>query len=780
MRRSLVYCLLLIALIGLAVRPLRAEITAEEVRKSIQRGVDYLKSQQNKVNGSWPARVGQPGGVTALCTLALIYSGVEPSDEAVQRALAYLRKLGKPKMVYTTALQTMVFCAAEPEKDLLLIRRNAAWLQSMQITTRGESQGAWAYSDSQGSGDRSNSQFALLALHEAERAGVSVNERTWRLALRYWLNTQHDDGSWNYQHGYSSTGSMTCAGIASLVIASGQLSRGDARVVDSRIRCCGEQEKVEEIERAFDWLGNNFSVRRNPTGPGKAQGTLSGHWLLYYLYGVERVGRLTGRRHIGPHDWYREGAEYLVRMQDGFTGRWKGKGHAETEPCIATPFALLFLSKGRRPVLVAKLKHGASNDWNRHRSDTANLTRYVERQWKRDLTWQVIDVRAAGVEDLLQAPVLLITGREAVDLTAEQKKNLRRFVDQGGFIFAVANTDGTAFAKKFKSLMKELFPDSPLRPLPQDHPIWLTEKPVDPQQVPLYGIDACCRTSVVFCPKDLSCLWELSQSRRDAETDYPKDVQARIDAANAIGANVLAYATGRELKEKLDQRAVDLDDENTEALLRGTVSVVKLRHSGGSDDAPAALRNLLRVVGNEMDVRVSTKSRLLNITDEALSQHPIVFMHGRRRFSLTSTQRKALATYIDRGGFLLVDSICASRPFADSLRREMKIIFPDAPLGRIPVDHPIFSGKRFRGYDLSTVTLRDPQARTARDPLRTRLSKVAPLLEGIEIDGRYVVIFSPYDISCALENSPSIECKGYVRSDAAKIGTNVILYALQQ
>jgi len=40
------------------------------------------------------------------------------------------------------------------------------------------------------------------------------------------------------------------------------------------------------------------------------------------------------------------------------------------------------------------------------------------------------------------------------------------------------------------------------------------------------------------------------------------------------------------------------------------------------------------------------------------------------------------------------------------------------------------------------------------------------------------VIFSPYDLSCALENQASIECRGYVREDAAKIGINCLLYAM--
>ena len=48
------------------------------------------------------------------------------------------------------------------------------------------------------------------------------------------------------------------------------------------------------------------------------------------------------------------------------------------------------------------------------------------------------------------------------------------------------------------------------------------------------------------------------------------------------------------------------------------------------------------------------------------------------------------------------------------------------------------------------------------------------------IDDRYSVIFSPYDISGALENHESLECLGYARRDAARIGLNVLLYALHR
>ena len=68
---------------------------------------------------------------------------------------------------------------------------------------------------------------------------------------------------------------------------------------------------------------------------------------------------------------------------------------------------------------------------------------------------------------------------------------------------------------------------------------------------PLYGIDACCRTSVVYCPRNLSCYWSLH--RHDRPDDYPEEVRKEIEAVVRIGENVVTYATNRELKDKLDR-----------------------------------------------------------------------------------------------------------------------------------------------------------------------------------------------------------------------------------
>jgi hypothetical protein len=788
------------------------DLAPEDVKAAIERAVAFLKKEQNQ-NGSWSDNSIYPGGVTALCTLALLNAGVPIDDPVMERAMKYLRALESDK-VYVISLQTMVFCAAEPAKDAQLIARNVRLLENRQIKD-GLTKGSWSYSaPTAAAGDNSNTQFALLALHEAERAGIAVDGRTWRLAQAYWESCQNSDFSWGYQKRgqgeYPGTGSMTCAGIASLIIAGGRTSQGDATVNGDTIECCGKKKDNEPIEKALAWLGRNFTVHDNPaTADQFGRG-----WLLYYLYGVERIGRLTGQRFlVNPrgekHDWYREGTEMFVRRQDKTTGVWRGLNHFEQEPKIGTSLALLFLSKGRRPVLVGKLQHGAADDWNNHRGDVANLTTYVETKWKKDfpigLSWQVVDLGRATAEDLLQAPVLFINGSERPQINDAQAKLLREYLDRGGFIFAeatcaTANAPGSrddrpnSFDTGFRELMQKVFEDRPeheLKLLDQSHPVWYADEPVAPdQQRPLYGIDYGCRTCVVYAPPprptedpagNLSCYWEVAGGR---EQKYSPKIKAEVAGAHAIGINVLAYATNRELKSKEENFNIPTNEIARNTNDRSVMYIAKLRHPGGCDAAPGALPGLLRAVKRELTVPVEAPPEPIDITSPALFNHHLAFMHGRTGFRFTPAEREQLKLFLseERGGTLLADAICANRAFADSFRREMQEIFPESKLEPIPADHEMFTAK-FGGYDLSNVARRDPQARAEGGRAEAKLRHGPPELEGIKVkiaenEWRYAVIFSKYDISCALEKHDSIECEGYTRDDAERIALNVLLYSL--
>lgn len=791
---------LALALILTATSTLRAqgpaEVDAKSVNLAIDRGVEFLVSTQDKGTRAWQDHHGQPGGLSALCALALLNCGVPAGDERVRPVLDHLCSRGKPRMVYASSLTIMALSAAYPtatadkrSQYATRIKEHAFWLEAVQLK-EGVRKGGWTYGKSpSGTGDNSNSQFALLGLYEAERTipDLKISEQTWRLALQYWTEQQTAAGAWGYMKdanlgGFSApSGSMTCAGVSSVIIASGQLSTSDALLVEGRVRCCGERRQNDAVERGLAWLGSKFTVEVNPGNDSS--------WQLYYLYGLERVGRLSGRRFFysksgQPRDWYREGAEELLtNCHDPITGRFSGKAGEEAKvPELSTALSLLFLAKGRRPVVMAKLRYGdlSSSDWDNHRSGVPNLTSHIEKLWKRDLSWQTIDLHNAGVTDLLESPVLFISGTGPINLSNEQRKALRDYVQQGGFLFVEAcdgnGCDGKAFDESFRKLLGEVFPESKLRLLPPDHPAWFAEEKVNAKYVkPLYGLDTCCRTSIIYCPENLSCFWELKRPARGDELS--PEVQAEVDACAAIGANVIAYATNRELKEKLDRPKVAHLLGGDKPQGRAALMIPKLTHGGGSDDAPNAVRNLQRYLEKQLEIRIDPQPLLLPPDNAKLFDHPIVFMHGRRAFRFNSAERKALRDYLERGGFLFADAICAQPEFAESFRRELQAIYPEAKWGRIPADHALFSSQ-FRGFDLKTVSIRDPQARGGDDKLTARITKIEPLLEGLEIDGRYAVVFSPYDLSCALENSQSLECKGYIRDDAARLGANIVLYAL--
>ena len=78
MKRRLAVLLIPAVAVVLSAQPIfaqeaRGEITAAQVRAAIAKGVAYLKSAQ-RADGSWDDYTGYSGGVSCLCTLALLVS----------------------------------------------------------------------------------------------------------------------------------------------------------------------------------------------------------------------------------------------------------------------------------------------------------------------------------------------------------------------------------------------------------------------------------------------------------------------------------------------------------------------------------------------------------------------------------------------------------------------------------------------------------------------------------------------------------------------------------
>jgi len=333
------------------------ELLVHRVRKAIDRGIQYLRDQEHGT-GNWEGvdktSVAWRGGWTSLAMLALLNSGVKHDDPIIERGLTYLRQI-ESSQTYVVALQTMVFAEVGRNEDRQRIQNHVNWLIEAMIVESGQCKG-WTYTRAKSQiSDNSNTQYALLGLHAGHLAGAKISRNDWLLIQDFYIRTQQPDHGWSYNPalGRFATGTtltMTTAGLCGLLISGMELNAGrEVLRGDGTASNCGLYTENKPVVNALGWISDHFRIDL-PSGT------------FYSLYGIERAGRLSGQRFFGEHDWYREGCQYLVDTQkeEGEAGYWQKNTIHDSWPIVSTSFALLFLSKGRTPVLWTKFAWGES------------------------------------------------------------------------------------------------------------------------------------------------------------------------------------------------------------------------------------------------------------------------------------------------------------------------------------------------------------------------------------------------------------------------------------
>jgi hypothetical protein len=305
---------------------------AARVNRAIADGVKQLRSAQS-ADGKWGgAEDAHPGGMTALCTLTLLKSGVRRGDDAIQRALrsVYATEF---KSTYAHSVRLLMLDALGlPD----VAREKGA--ASLDFLVANQREGVWAYPT--GGIDLSNTQFVMLGLRAAHRVGLEVPAMTVFNAIKalpHWLD--RDTGGFAYSQDRPASGGITAATLGGIAVLD-ELAKGNGQSE-------GLLRKFEpERKRAAAWFADRFDAGKNPWG---AREWTPG-FQYAYLWAVERYGGLTKQDKLGAHDWYTEGAEWLVAQQldDGSWGK--------TED---TCFALLFL---RRATVTVDDEPAASDD----------------------------------------------------------------------------------------------------------------------------------------------------------------------------------------------------------------------------------------------------------------------------------------------------------------------------------------------------------------------------------------------------------------------------------
>jgi len=710
----------------------------QEVQKGIDRAVQFLWSAR-KEDGNWePVKLNLgndvmrfPVGPTALACFALLESGISPQDKRMAKSLRWLGRQ-KTTKTYTLALRANAWLAAA-RTDAKYHKDLAADVKAL---VKGTQNGSYTYDCPGGGlvGDNSNSQYGLLGVWAGQKANLEeIPKQYWEVVARHWAKAQNPDGGWGYhkQHRAKSYPSMTVAGLASMYVCNDNL-------LADQFAKCGVDAKIPAIDKGLAWLEE--AIRKIgldsllEMGPEVHRLPLD----MYYLFGVERVALASGYKYFGNVAWYKTGATRILKSQQP-NGAVAGQGFGDVN--VATAYALLYLVRGRHPVVFNKLKF--PSDWNNRPRDLAVLTRWLSTTFERTLNWQIIDLKdpVAGWHD---APILYISGSKDPGFTDQHVKTLRTFVHQGGTLFSCTECNGAAFRSKIRQAYARMFPRYKLRPLAAAHELFSVHFKV--RGLHFHEISNGVRPLVIHCDFDLPLSWQQRKTKTRKWTFQ-------------VAANVAMYVTG---KGALRPRGVTHWPPDEKFKPTRTLKLARLKHQGNFEPEPLAFERFGRLLGQRNKIRLEVVGPLA-IRDLPGSGAKIAALTGTGPLSLPEEDRKVLDGFVTGGGTLVIDAAGGDEEFDRSARAILAEMY-GRKLRMLATVSKLYTQK---GMEINKVRY--------RGRARIRLGRTgAPTLRAVLVNDRPAVIYSREDITSGLVGYESTTCDGYDVDSAFEIMRNIV------
>jgi len=768
-------------------------ITHAEVEQVIRKAVAYIYSQQNRA-GNWDVDSGSAnnpgdvhfGGKTAIAVYALLAAGEPRTGAKLKPAIDWLKR-AEINGTYAVAMRLNALAYLPQETVAQNVRADCQALVKGVSPAGSEAAGRYDYSLKQGERDETRfdhscSQMGVLGVWVASQMGAPAPGTYWNMVEKAWKEDQQWSGGWCYGRvpsgDFPVAGAITAAGVATLYITQEFLH------ADAGAACRGNVTSPE-IGEGLKWLEQHFTAESNPGDKGSHDAP------QYWLYAAERVGAAGGVKYFGQHDWFAEGARVMRKIQRA-DGALIDPERNNLEDLPATCFGVLFLARGRQPVLVNKLRYDGS--WNQRPRDAANLVRWAGRTMEREFHWQVVGIEN-DVREFHDAPVLLVTGGEDLAFSAEERQKLKRYVEQGGLILGNADCANPTFVKAFQRLGLSMFPAYKWRVLPDDHPIQ-TEYVRTSKPVQVWGLSNGVRELMLLLPdQDPGKTWQLNR---------PKAEPSHFEVA----ANILLYASDQLLlRYKLDPFLPERIDANPAAR---TVHVARLKYSGNWDPEPGGWPRLAVEVYNRNAVQITPaavplgEGKLAGAAAGGM-KFPVAHLTGTAALKLEPKQLEELQKFIDGGGTLLIDAAGGSTEFANFVQTELIPGITKEPIGWVPADDPIFGAPAAVlpappppattdvPFPVPTAapapvaqSSTGPAAAAPARPLKVdyrrfakkRLGSLKELrLKGVRVNGRWAILFSDLDLSAGLVGQNIDGIVGYLPESATTLVSRIVLNA---
>ena len=718
-------------------------ISDDEIGRSIQKGVDFILAQfaSTRLKGADSYDPETFAGLNALCVYALLHAGQAVADPRLTAQAAPMKALidrmkefpmDGNRATYARSLRISALAVYDRPEDRAILQKDAEWLIA---TSQG---GAYTYGKppdehatrDKNNWDNSNSQYGALGVWAATEAGFRAPAQYWSDVENHWIDAQAHSGGWGYGPGaQQATLAMTSAGVTSLFIAREQLGTTPS---------AAEKENSVALPRAIqlglEWLDE-----------GDHAIDLGGH-RGYTLYGLERAGLASGYKFFGKHDWYLTLAAQAMKDQHP-DGSWDGGDGTMAE----TAFTVLFLSRGRHPIFVSKLRFAGT--WANRPRDVANLTRFAGRELERPLNWQTVGLERDWTE-WTDSPVLFISSDQAPNFSDADLEKFRAYVESGGMLFTHADRSSPAFTKYVEGLAERLFPNYPLTPIADDHLVRSVMFPSNGAMTPLLGVSNGARLLLVHSPTDLGRAWTV----RPINSNRP---------AYETAINVIVYAAGRrEFRNRLNSIYVA---EPSDAPL-ATVPVARLRYKGGWDPEPGAWKRFARVLQKQTSLTASATP--VDVPGLTYETAPIAHLTGTGAFALADAEIDALRQYVVRGGVLLIDACGGSPAFNESVQKNLlPKLFPSNQLQQLDASHALLSASGDAMSDLGKPQYR-PFAIETRGKTPGGLWTFSA--------GKGQVIVSDLDLASGLLGTGTWGIAGYQPQYAQDFVKNLVLWTIER
>lgn len=117
---------------------------------------------------------------------------------------------------------------------------------------------------------------------------------------------------------------------------------------------------------------------------------------------------------------------------------------------------------------IARAKYSGGGDWYNDPSSLINLIRFAKKNVPLSLADNYRDVAIGSIE-LHNYPFLFLTGHGNITLNSAEARNLRSYLENGGFLFI---DDDYGLDEYIRLAMKQVFPDQDFIEIPHSHPIY--------------------------------------------------------------------------------------------------------------------------------------------------------------------------------------------------------------------------------------------------------------------------------------------------------------------